>query len=88
MDNRQQNSPNFFQAVTVYRPGSSEAIEEFTIGQVWDGSLNGYRRLRRQCLEVVEALRDKTNLEYIMWTPTVYGGVSIPRLDKQSITVS
>lgn len=88
MTDKQYNHPNFFQCVTVYKPGSAEAIEHFEIGQVWDGSLVGYRRLRRQCLETVEGLRDRTGFEYILWTPTVHGGVTIPRLDKQSITVS
>lgn len=88
MVSRQQNNPNWFQAVSVYRPGESTPIEEFCIEQVWDGSIAGYRRLRNMCVQTVEALRDKTGLEYIMWSPTCYGGVEIPRQDRQSVAVS
>lgn len=85
---RQLNRPNWFQAVTVYAPGSSTPVAEFSIDQVWDGSLKGHRRLRRQAFETVEALRDRDGLEYYLWSPLMYGGVTVPWADKQTIVVS
>jgi hypothetical protein len=83
----QFNTPNWFQTVTVYAPGSRVAIEQFEIAQVWDGSLAGHRRLRRASVETVEGLRDKTKLEYIMWSPVLHGGIRVPLKDRQHINI-
>lgn len=81
------NSPNWFNTVTVYRKGSAEVLETIRYEQVWDGSLKGHRRLRAAIVNQVELLRDKTGLEYIIWSPECYGGVVVPIADKQHITV-
>ena len=82
------NNPNWFQAVSCYMPGAAEVIAEFTIEQVWDGSLAGHRRLRRQCIEQVERMRDSDRLEYVLWGPVTYGGVDIPLADRPVVNVS
>jgi len=81
------NNPNWFQTVTVYVPKSTIEVAEFDIEQVWDGSLAGHRRLRRAAVEAVEALRDKTGLEYIMWSPVLHGGVRVPLKDRQHVNI-
>lgn len=85
--NRIYNQPNWYQPVTSYRPGSPDVLSEFEIGQVWDGSVEGHRRLRRLCLETIEALRDAHGFEYILWSPILHGGRAVPLADRGQISV-
>lgn len=84
---RQLNSPNWFQPVTVYIKGSPKVIEQFDIGQCWDGTLAGHRRLRKACVETVEGLRDRTELDYILWSPIMAPSRTIPLADRQHVII-
>lgn len=84
---RRFNEPNWVQTVTVYRPGTADVLEDFTIEQSWDGTLRGFRRLRHQVVEHVEGLRDITGLEYMLWGPVFRPDKDIPAADRRHITI-
>lgn len=81
------NEPNWFQSIGVYAPGSPNLLDTIEIGQVWDGSVSGHRRLRAQVVAQIEYLRDQTHLQYILWPPEGTSRAKLSLADRQTIFI-